>query len=324
MPPDIAVSITISGLVMGSRTIGDDAIILTTSADMKPSNSCFSGGIFNKVFVETFYIANRDRVAGRKNISASFSFISTVQGTLVSNSRITLNYPLMLFAPSANLSVSISGGGTGNVSATSSSAFVITTFASTLQAGISVIITLHGLAMGSSPKGSSDGIFVETSADSDPSDAISSGMVGGEVSIGVFVISGMGRIVDKTVATVTFSFTPSVGGALAPGSTIMLRFSSGFLNPGNSSVASISHGAFATITAPSFTSIVITTSHATLPSSNMITVTMVGVIVDSANGASSGGVVISTSADVLPVSYWGGCSCDLSPVVGNSFCEALQ
>jgi len=322
MPSGISVSVTLMGVTMGSRTQGDNVgFFLTTSADLNPSNACSSGAIFKKVLVTMFEIASTDRVAGKTNISASFSFTSTVQGALAPNSSITLTFPVGFFSSLTNISVSISGGASGIAFAPTLSTFVIITSKATLAASSSVTVTLKGLTIGSNSRGqSSDGIIVTTSSDTDPSDGINTGMIGSQVSKGLFIVAGMGRIADKTVAAVTFSFTPSVGGALSPGSSIKLMFASGFLALGNNSSVLISGGASGNATAPTLSSIIITTSKTTLPSSSTITVTLVGFIMDSSNGGSSGGVIISTSADVFSIAYWGGCMCAHSPVMDNNFC----
>jgi hypothetical protein len=189
-----------------------------------------------------------------------------------------------------------------------------------LKAGTPITVTLQGLSIGPASKGQSDEIVVTTSAVTDPSDGISSGLIGGQVSVGIFFIAGKGRVLHKTVATITFSFTTSVGGVLVPGSHIKLMFSSGFLALGNSPFAAISGGPSAIATAPTSTSIVIVISNASLASNSIVAVALVGFLLDSSNGASSGGVIASTSADIFPVSYWGGCSCAHSPLVENDFC----
>jgi hypothetical protein len=310
------------GVTMGSRTQGDAfGIILTTSADLNPSNGCSSGAIFKKVLVTMFEIASTDRIAGKANVALTFSFTSTVQGALAPNSSITLAYPFGFFSSFTNISVSLSGGASGVVSAPTFRTFVIITSSLTLPAGSAITVTLKGLTMGStSTSETSDGIIVTTSSDGDPSDGISSGMIGGQVSTGLFIIAGMGHIAGKTIAAITFSFTPSVGGALPPGSKIKLMFSSGFLALSNSSYVSISGGALGNATAPTLSSIFITTSKTTLPSSAAITVTLVGFIMDSSNGGSSGGVIISTSADTFSVAYWGGCMCNHAPVIDGNLC----
>jgi hypothetical protein len=318
----VSVSVTLSGITMGSRSLGENSSArLFTSSDLNPSNVYPSGGIFNKVLVDMFQIAKSDRVASKTNVSATFSFTSTVQGALPQGSSITMMYPSNFFSLSVNVSVSISGGAFGKLSDFSDGALRITTSGATLPAGVLITITLQGLTIGPTSMGQKDEIVVTTSADTDLSDAISTGMIGSRVSIGVFVIAGTGRMQSKTIASVTFSFTPSHGGALIPGSTITLMFPSDFLAIGNHSVAAISGGASGIATSPIRTSIIITTFNASLSSSIIITITLTGLILDSSNGASSGGVIISTSSDVFPVSYWGGCSCAHSPVIENDFCQ---
>jgi hypothetical protein len=65
--------------------------------------------IFKKVLVTMFEIASTDRVAGKTNISSSFSFTSTVQGALAPNSSITLTFPVGFFSSLTNISVSLHG-----------------------------------------------------------------------------------------------------------------------------------------------------------------------------------------------------------------------
>jgi hypothetical protein len=317
----VSVSVTLLGITMGNRTLGTDSnITVMTSADMNPSNAFSSGGIYNKVQVHTFDIAKNDRVARKRNVTASFSFTSTVQGTLKPNSSIILNYPAGFFEVPINISVSISGGASATVASSSPDSIIITTSVGILEGGTIVSVTLKGLTMGPS-SGGSHHIFVTTSSDSDVSDGFTCGMIGDRVTLGVFVIAGMGRIAHKTVAAITFSFVPSAGGALLHESFIRLMFQSGYLALGNSSHVLISGNATGIVTSPTVSSIIITILNATLESSSTITVTLMGFLLDSSNGASSGGVIISTSTDTFPVPYWGGCSCAHSPISENNFCD---
>ena len=78
-----SVTVTLSGLIMGVASGGSSSgIAVATSADVIVSVGVESGVIGGQVSSGTFVIGDTDRVAGKTNVAATFSFTTTAGGAL--------------------------------------------------------------------------------------------------------------------------------------------------------------------------------------------------------------------------------------------------
>jgi len=114
-----------------------------------------------------------------------------------------------------------------------------------------------------------------------------------------FIIASSDRIAGKSSVPVTFSFTTSVGGALAAGSTITLMYPSGFFaSTGTPPGLLISGGGpTGTVATPTSTQIIITTATQAIAASTVVTVTLTGLTIGAATAGSSYSITVATSAD---------------------------
>jgi len=221
-----AVTVTLTGFTLGNGTIGGD-ITVQTSADPLASLPQSSGIIWNQgQSVLTFFtVALSDRVAGRTAAVATFSFTPTLGGALAADSLITLSYPAGFFASGTITAQSSAPGVILTVAPPGASYVKMTVTGGTLAAATAVTVTLTGFTMGSPTAGGD--ITVQTSADPFSSLPQASGVIGGRPLLSSFNISSSDRVAGRRV-TFTLSFTPSAGGALAPGGKITLNYPSNF------------------------------------------------------------------------------------------------
>jgi len=182
--------------------------------------------------VGAFVIEDSDRVADKTNVAATFSFTTTAGGALVIGSNITLTYPPGFFSSSATPSVLMSGSASGTSAPPSLTAIVVTTATVGIAASANVIVTLTGLKLGPVTAGNSTGITLSTSSDLTPSVGLGSGAIGYQVMNALFFIAPSDRVAGKSGSSATFSFTPTVGGALTAGGNITLTYPSGFFASG--------------------------------------------------------------------------------------------
>jgi len=123
--------------------------------------------------------------------------------------------------------------------------------------------------------------------------------VSGQVSNIDFVIADSFRVASMVNVPVTFSFTPTAGGALASSDSITLNYPTGFFTVGvTPSSVSVSGGANANSTPSGNSSIVVTLLSGTVPASTAVTVTLSG-LTNGINGTPGGDVNLSTTRDPL-------------------------
>ena len=92
------VTVTVSSLNMGNPTADSPlGVLIATSSDTVLSAGAPSGRIGSQPTMLSFAIADTDRIAMKSSVSATFSFRTTVGGTINANGAITLFYPTRFF-----------------------------------------------------------------------------------------------------------------------------------------------------------------------------------------------------------------------------------
>jgi hypothetical protein len=226
-----SVTVTLTGITMGSAPTAGGSVTLQTSVDQTASVSVASGVIGGSSNLTSFLIAQSDRVVNRGNVMATFSFIPTAGGALSASSTITLMYPSGFFAAGGTPPSVLLSGAAANAGATVISRIVITLSTGTVAASAAATITLLGLTMGSAPTPGGN-VTVSTSRDLLLSPALASGDLGGGDRFSYFQVADSDRVVNKPNVSVTFSFNTTAGGALSAGNSITLAYPSGFFAAG--------------------------------------------------------------------------------------------
>jgi hypothetical protein len=294
MFPSSAVTITISGFAMGAATSGG-SVFLESSADTVPSLPVSSGSIFGQVKNASFVISSSERIAGRVGVPITIGFSPST--SLNPGGTITLTYPSAFFAfctPTVGLSdVSISNL-TLSCSTTTATSFVLTTSGATISAGAMVSLTISGLTMGGATSGSV-GVYMQTSADTLSSTAVSSGGIFTHVTFVSLSISLSDRIAHRTSVPITFGFSSTT--PLPVGGNITLNYPSDFFATGVSVAFNSSSvvGLVAVCSLTTATSFVLTTQAAVVP--NSATVITVGGFTMGPVFSGAVGVTIQTSTD---------------------------
>jgi hypothetical protein len=290
-----AVTVTLTGLTMGAATAGGD-ITVKTNIDVAASAAGVSSGVIGGAVTNvTFNVAAVDRVAGKSGCVATFTFTPTSGGA--GPTSVTLKYPSGFFVNST-LSATLSPNHATLTPAAVGATSIFFTASAGILANTAYTVTLTGLTMGAAAPGGN--ITVQTSIDVTASAAgVSSGVIGGRVTAFSFSMESFYRTAGLAGAVATFSFTTTLGGELATGSTITLTYpsnfftavtSAGFIAP--SGVTSLS------ATIPTSTRIVITTATQAIAASTAITVTLTGLTLMSI--PSPGGFMsLSTSVDQI-------------------------
>ena len=122
----------------------------------------------------------------------------------------------------------MSGVATASCGASGASSIVLTLASGSVAASAAVTVTLGGMKMGATATAGGD-VTVSTSQDPLTSATTPSGYIGNAVTSVGFTISSSDRVVNKAGVPVTFSFTPTAGGALASPNTVTLTYPPGFL-----------------------------------------------------------------------------------------------
>jgi hypothetical protein len=286
-----------SGFKLGVATNGG-TIQVQTSMDTAPSDSVSSGAIFGQVASVSFNIISSDRVAQKSMATVTIGFTPTTSVPI--GGTLTISYPPNFFAssitptiPSGSSSVL---GLAGTCGPTSSASFVITTSGAAIAAS-AFIVTVGGLTMGNTTMGSNS-VTVQTSVDTLPSIAISSGSIGSQVSVVSFGIASINRMATKTSVPVTLGFTSTT--LLNIGGSITLSYPSGFfssavkptLTSGNSNIANLA----GTCSFPAASNLIITISGASIPAAKAVTLTITGFTLGAVTTGAVG-VFVQTSSD---------------------------
>ena len=281
---------------MGAATAGSAGVFVQTSTDNAASAAAASGSILGQVTAVSFVILSSDRISGKASVPITIGFTPTTPIPI--GGTFTLNYPAIFFAasftsPSIQAGSSSVVGLTGTCGATTSTSVVITTSGAAIAAS-PFIITLGGFVMGTATAGSA-GITVQTSSDTVASSVVHSGSIGGQVTSTSITINTYNRVMGKTGAAATFTFTPTAGGA-GP-AAVTLNYPSGFFAITPTPTATLSTGG-ATLApgAPGATSIVMTAGGTALAASTAVTVTLAGLTMGAATAGSTS-VTVQTSAD---------------------------
>jgi hypothetical protein len=285
---------------MGEATSGAQGTVhVQTSADTAPSDPVASGAIVGQVSAVSFGIHSSDRVAAKTLVALTIGFTPTTPVPI--GGTITISYPANFFAVSVTPTIQPDSssilGLAGSCAPTAQSSFVITTSGAAISAS-AFIITVGGLTMGNITSGSNT-VTVQTSADTSPSVAISSGIIGDQVSSVSFSIASLDRMATKTAVPVTLGFTATT--LLSIGGSITLSYPSSFfstgvkptLASGKSNIASLA----GTCSFTTASNVIITISGAAIPASSAVTLTLAGFKMGAATYGAVG-VVVQTSSDV--------------------------
>lgn len=288
-----------SGFKMGvAQNQPNAAILVQTSVDTAPSNSAAAGAILGQVTAVSFNILSSDRVANKAMSTLTIGFTPTTPIPI--GGTVTVSYPTNFFALSITPTIQSDNsnvlGFTGTCGATGSSSFVITTSGAAISAS-AFLVTIGGLTMGNLNSGSV-AVTVQTSEDTLPSTAISSGSIGTQVSSVSFIIATLDRMSTKTSVPVTLGFTPAT--ILNIGDSITLSYPSGFfasnirptMTSGSTNVQNVA-GSCSLTTA---SNLVITISGAAIQAASAVTMTLNGFTMGSVTSGSVG-VAIKTSSD---------------------------
>ncbi len=277
---------------------------------------CPGGQIFNvslfrcvssyvpQVLGVSLSIESFDRVVFKQCVTVTLGF--TPSTTVHDGGTITLTYPSGFFVPGVTPTVAPGASSvaelTATCSATSTTSIVLTTSGATIEK-TAFLVTIRGFTMGSATPGAL-GIIVKTSSDTVASNPVASGFISSQVSSVSFSVAVLDRVAGKTSVPVTLGFTPA--SPVPVGGTITMTYPSGFFNlPNNpcsvyvpafpSSSSSIANFNSYYCDASSTTSVVITTSGATL-SASAFKVTIYGFKMGSAT-KNTLGIIVQTSID---------------------------
>jgi hypothetical protein len=119
----------------------------------------------------------------------------------------------------------------------------------------------------------------------------------GQVSNFNFNMPAADRVAGRTAAVATFSFTPTVGGALAADSLITLSYPAGFFASGTITAQSSAPGVFFTVAPPGASYVTMTVTGGTLAAATAVTITLAGFTMGSPTAG--GDITVQTSADPL-------------------------
>jgi hypothetical protein len=289
-----AVTVTLVGCTIGPARAASDSVTVQTNTDPTASSPAVScGTIGSAVDTVNLNIHLRDRVAGKQNVEAAFTFRPSAGGA--GPTSVTLNYALGFFATSATPTANVStAGATLTPAQPGAFSIVLTVGGSAPLAALNpVIVTLVGCTMGPA-RAASDSVTVQTNTDPTASSPpVSCGRIGGAVTGVSFDVADDDRVAAKAGVDATFTFAPSAGGA-GP-TSVTLNYPSGFFATSATPTAKVSTaGATLTPAQPGAFSIVLTVG-GSAPLWTFVTVTLVGCTMGPPTAG--GNVNVSTSAD---------------------------
>jgi hypothetical protein len=312
--------VTLYGLSLGAATTGSpNGISIQTTADPVSSDGSSSGSIFeSKLMAASIEIDFMNRVEHKTSVQLVLRF-TTFAPIPDGTGRITLTYPTGFFAdgPSRNMALCNIAGlviiGAQPATASSSS-FVISIAGSNIQSNTQVTFTLTGMKMGMATFGNNTGCWVQSSADSKPSDLFDSGFILSQPIIGQVIkprmrasVSSLGWPIypvkfffaGNNVSSIRVSFTAR--SKIHSNGAISVQFPAGYFISGP--VAS--KGSMDTFTivqqpvsasSPSAFSLRTTK---TVARSSIVIVTLFGMVLGEYL-SSDALVTISTSSDIIP------------------------
>jgi hypothetical protein len=194
-----------------------------------------------------------DRKPRQSPVSVTIQFVAAT--SLAQNASITVSYPSGFLDTSVKPNVVIADG-TAEASFPGQTSITITLNASAFVSGGSVYtLTLTGCKLGGPHAGSSTGVTVQTSEDF-ASAGVSSGSIGGKVTMASFVIAPSDRVASRVNVPVTVSFVAAT--SLVSNSIITVSYPSGFLDTSFRPSVSVPQHLSATSAFPGQTSLAIT------------------------------------------------------------------
>jgi hypothetical protein len=296
-------TVTITGFMMGAITAGSVAVTVQTSTDTLAYFVLDSGYILgeNASFVTSpsFSISSSDRIARKSGVSVTVGFTPTKP--ISDGGTITVKYPHSFFASNVTPTMSPGASTILNLTATfgssTASSFVITIAGASIPS-YAFTLTIQGLTIGAQTSGEV-AVTIESSSDTVPSAAVSSGQIFGQLAYLSFTMRFQDRIAMKSSVSVTLSFITSV--MLPPRSSITLNYPSGFFAPSIIPIvpfyASSAVGVSISCSATTATSIVLKTSGTTIvPSAFSLTIS--GLIMG-ARTAGAVGISAQTSLETV-------------------------
>jgi hypothetical protein len=159
-------------------------------------------------------------------------------------------------------------------------------------------VTVTGMTVGAATAGGS--VTVQTSADVLPSNAVSSGAVGGAVILSSFIISAVDIFAGQMPVNAIVIFTTTAGGAIGNGGSLTISFPVGFFIANSSAVLNAlinSQRVTGTFSGSSSFVFPVQTGIPVVSSGTSVVVVVAGLTLGAAT--SGGSVTVQTSADVL-------------------------
>ena len=306
-----AVTITLAGLKMGG-VVADvpSSVSVVTSSDINSAIAMklSSGHIGFRAALISFVMSDADRLESKSGSAATFTFSPSAGGAIAAGGTLTLCYPPLFFVtiasgpPTFNCSAAGVAGVAAYGSAGLSCIILTTSGPGVIAASQPAVITLFGLTIGPSAIRNVSGISISSSQDQVMSLPIDSGSVVTRLALLLFAIKFSEAVAGKLDSSATISFRTSVGGAVAPGGQIIVKyFAKGFFDISqvplfSCSIPSVTGTCAFDTSSALFTLINVTTAGSgTIPGDTVVTITLAGLTM----GAKSDGgpVVVDTSAD---------------------------
>jgi hypothetical protein len=303
---------------MGNATAAvASGVSVTTSEDLNSWNltALSSGHIGDRVLVNSFVIASDDRIEFKSGVAATLTFTPSAGGELAAAASITLCFPPNFFAlnnGAASLAFSCSATGVeglvGMESERQNCIVVTLSGAGAISSGQPVIVTLSGLTMGRAAPQNETGLTLSTSQDQVVSQPFAAGNIGARLSLQLFAIHFTDRVAGKLDSVMTLHFRTTVGGAVAAGGTITVKFfAKEFFRTTQTPLFSCSQpfvkGTCSfDVDDEMYSSIVITTAGAPIPANASVAITLSGVTMGDVHDGCE--VLVDTSSDheSMPVS----------------------
>jgi hypothetical protein len=124
------------------------SVITSGDPDVSSLDTLASGAIGDRVTFTSFVVSLFDRLAGKTNAAATFSFTPSAGGQVSQGGTIAIAYPSRFFLSSPSPAVSLSGGATAAVTSHTDNKVVLTVQSGIVAAATAVTVTLAGFTMG--------------------------------------------------------------------------------------------------------------------------------------------------------------------------------
>jgi alpha-tubulin suppressor-like RCC1 family protein len=294
-----AFTVTISGFTMGSVTAGG-VVSVQTTADQALSPAAPSGWIRDF----GFSIASSDRVLTKSSVPVTLAFIPTTP--ISPGGTITLTYTSNFFVSSVTPFVAAGASSVAGLMATcgvtTATSVVITTSGATIGSTL-FTVTISGFQLGGVTAGGNISIIFQTNGQLYTTSSVPTGVIGGQVFLSSFQCVLSPPLTGVSCDAIA-QFKTSAGGALAVGSTITVNYPSNYFGirdnfdtlTGSISTAGV---ALTPISTPGVSSIVITTTAASITGNTVVTITLLGLKAKDSTPSAGGPVSIQTSSDPI-------------------------